>query len=174
MPQDGRTIGAVRIRGPWIVSGYYGIEGNFLSEDGWFRTGDLGRIDADGYLHLTDRVKDVIKSGGEWISSIDVENEVLKCPGVLAAALIAVPHPRWMERPLLLVSARPGETCCRRRSAPIWPRASRAGGCPMTSWCCRNCRSRAPERSRRQSCAQLMPITNCPSAWRAPEENPDT
>jgi len=109
LPQDGTSIGAVRIRGPWIVSGYYGLEGDFVNEEGWFRTGDLGRIDADGYLTLTDRVKDVIKSGGEWISSIDVENEVLKCPGVQAAALIAVPHPRWLERPLLLVTAKPGE-----------------------------------------------------------------
>lgn len=110
LPHDGITVGAVRIRGPWIVSGYYGLEGEFTDAGGWFRTGDLGRMDAEGYLTLTDRVKDVIKSGGEWISSIDVENEVLKCPGVLAAALIAVPHPRWLERPLLLVSARPGES----------------------------------------------------------------
>jgi 3-(methylthio)propionyl---CoA ligase len=90
------------VRGPWVIGGYYRDEKPLL-EEGWFSTGDLATIDGDNYIQLTDRAKDVIKSGGEWISSIDVENLAMGCPGVAEAAVIGIPHPQWEERPLLVV-----------------------------------------------------------------------
>jgi len=103
LPWDGKAFGNLWVRGPWITSGYFkGEGGDILDEDGFFDTGDVATIDADGYMQITDRSKDVIKSGGEWISSIDVENEAVGCPGIAEAAVIAVPHPKWDERPLLL------------------------------------------------------------------------
>jgi acyl-CoA synthetase (AMP-forming)/AMP-acid ligase II len=109
MPRDGKSSGRFMVRGPWIVSGYYGEEKPLL-EDGWFNTGDLAVIDDDNNIHLTDRAKDVIKSGGEWISSIDIENLATGCPGVAEAAVIGIPHPKWEERPLLVVVPAPGAT----------------------------------------------------------------
>jgi 3-(methylthio)propionyl---CoA ligase len=109
MPRDGKSSGRFMVRGPWIVSGYYGEEMPPL-EDGWFNTGDLAVIDDDNNIHLTDRAKDVIKSGGEWISSIDIENLATGCPGVAEAAVIGIPHPKWEERPLLVVVPAPGAT----------------------------------------------------------------
>lgn len=109
LPHDGVSTGELKVRGPWVASGYFKGEGGaVISADGWFATGDVARIDADGFLQLTDRSKDVIKSGGEWISSIDLENAAVGCPGVAEAAVIAVPHPKWQERPLLLVRTAPG------------------------------------------------------------------
>jgi fatty-acyl-CoA synthase len=102
IPRDGKSSGRFMVRGPWVVSGYY-REDKPLLEDGWFNTGDLATIDGDNYIQLTDRAKDVIKSGGEWISSIDVENLAMGCPGVAEAAVIGIPHPQWEERPLLVV-----------------------------------------------------------------------
>lgn len=102
MPRDGKSSGRLMVQGPWIVSGYY-REDKALLEDGWFNTGDLAVLDSDNYVQLTDRAKDVIKSGGEWISSIDVENLAAGCPGVAEAAVIGIPHPKWEERPLLIV-----------------------------------------------------------------------
>jgi fatty-acyl-CoA synthase len=103
LPWDGKAFGNLLVRGPWITSGYFkGEGGNILDDDGFFDTGDVATIDADGYMQITDRSKDVIKSGGEWISSIDVENEAVGCPGITEAAVIAVPEPKWDERPLLL------------------------------------------------------------------------
>ncbi len=101
------------MRGPWIVSTYYGDEGGDpLVKDaqghGWFPTGDVATIDADGYMHITDRSKDVIKSGGEWIGSIDLENIAMAHPGVAMAACIAAAHAKWDERPLLIVVRKPG------------------------------------------------------------------
>jgi fatty-acyl-CoA synthase len=102
IPRDGRSSGRFMVRGPWVVSGYYRDDKPLL-EDGWFNTGDLATIDGDNYIQVTDRAKDVIKSGGEWISSIDVENLAIGCPGVAEAAVIGIPHPQWEERPLLVV-----------------------------------------------------------------------
>jgi fatty-acyl-CoA synthase len=103
LPRDGKAFGNLMVRGPWITSGYFKSEGgNILDDDGFFDTGDVATIDPDGYMQITDRSKDVIKSGGEWISSIDLENEAVGCPGIIEAAVIAVPHPKWDERPLLL------------------------------------------------------------------------
>ena len=94
------------VRGPWIVSSYFRDDKPRL-EDGWFDTGDLAVIESDNSIRLTDRAKDVIKSGGEWISSIDIENIVVGCPGVLDAAVVGILHPKWEERPLLVVVAKP-------------------------------------------------------------------
>jgi 3-(methylthio)propionyl---CoA ligase len=102
MPRDGRSSGRFMVRGPWTISGYYGDEMPLL-DNGWFNTGDLAVMDSDNDIRLTDRAKDVIKSGGEWISSIDLENLAAGCPGVSDAAVIGVPHPRWEERPLLVI-----------------------------------------------------------------------
>lgn len=102
LPHDGKSSGRFMVRGPWVLSGYYRDE-KLLLEDGWFNTGDLAVMDDDNYIQLTDRAKDVIKSGGEWISSIDVENLAAGCPGVAEAAVIGIPHPQWEERPLLIV-----------------------------------------------------------------------
>ncbi len=110
-PHDGRSRGELLVRGPWIVSGYYKDEAasrDALDSEGWFRTGDVATIDGDGYLQLVDRRKDVIKSGGEWISSIDIENAAIGHPDVAEAAVIGVPHPKWAERPLLVVVPKQG------------------------------------------------------------------
>jgi fatty-acyl-CoA synthase len=101
---DGTTPGELQVRGPWIASSYFsGEQPDKWTADGWFQTGDVATIDSDGYLKLTDRVKDLIKSGGEWISSVDLENALTDHEAIRAAAVIAVPHPRWQERPLALV-----------------------------------------------------------------------
>ena len=109
-PHDGGSMGELLVRGPWIVSGYYEDDeasAAAIDEYGWFRTGDVATIDPDGYMQIMDRRKDVIKSGGEWISSIDLENAAIAHPDVAEAAVIAVPHPRWAERPLLVVTPLP-------------------------------------------------------------------
>jgi fatty-acyl-CoA synthase len=110
LPWDGRSAGEVLVRGYWVVDGYFEQDKSPL-KDGWFPTGDVGTMDSDGYLTLTDRAKDVIKSGGEWISSIELENIAACHPAVQMAACIAVPHPKWGERPLLVVVRRPGANC---------------------------------------------------------------
>jgi fatty-acyl-CoA synthase len=104
-------VGEIRVRGPWVLSGYYGsAAGSALDDGGWFSTGDVAFIDVDGYVQITDRSKDVIKSGGEWISSIDLENAAVGHPKVREAAVIGVAHSKWQERPLLVVMLKPGET----------------------------------------------------------------
>jgi len=111
LPWDGVAFGDLKVRGSWVASAYYGDEpGSALDEDGWFATGDVATIDPDGFMEITDRSKDVIKSGGEWISSIALENIALSHPDVAEAAVIAARHAKWDERPLLLVVARPGRT----------------------------------------------------------------
>ena len=106
-PHDGVAVGDLQIRGNWIVSRYFKADEDAADADGWFTTGDVAKIDPDGYVQLTDRSKDVIKSGGEWISSIDVENIAVGHPDVQEAAVIGVYHPRWQERPLLLIHRKP-------------------------------------------------------------------
>jgi fatty-acyl-CoA synthase len=108
LPWDGATYGHLLVKGPWIIASYFKNEGGEVLQDGWFPTGDVATIDADGYLQITDRSKDVIKSGGEWIGTIDLENIAMAHPAVLQAACIGVAHPKWDERPLLLVVKRPG------------------------------------------------------------------
>jgi fatty-acyl-CoA synthase len=104
LPHDGTASGHLMVRGPWIVSSYYRCDDQLLLDaEGYFDTGDIATIDPDGYMHITDRSKDVIKSGGEWISSIDLENAALGHPAVAEAAVIGIAHPKWQERPLLIV-----------------------------------------------------------------------
>jgi fatty-acyl-CoA synthase len=103
LPNDGETVGEFEVRGPWITGSYYGEPTPERFHDGWLRTGDIGSLDGRGYMQISDRTKDVIKSGGEWISSVELENEVMAHPGVVEAAVIAVPDERWSERPLVAV-----------------------------------------------------------------------
>ncbi|WP_328981974.1 long-chain fatty acid--CoA ligase [Streptomyces mirabilis] len=117
LPWDGESAGELEVRGPWIAGAYYGGQGTELlrpadkfSEDGWLKTGDVGTISHDGFLTLTDRAKDVIKSGGEWISSVDLENALMSHPAVAEAAVVAVPDDKWGERPLATVVLREGVT----------------------------------------------------------------
>jgi fatty-acyl-CoA synthase len=109
LPHDGVAFGDLKARGPWVAAGYYHSEGGeVLDADGWFPTGDVATLDADGFVQITDRSKDVIKSGGEWISSIDLENIAMGHPAVQEAAVIGVAHSRWQERPLLLIVPKAG------------------------------------------------------------------
>jgi fatty-acyl-CoA synthase len=109
LPHDGVHSGALQVRGPWVASAYYRNDGaEAFGDDGWFDTGDIAAIDPEGYLRLTDRAKDVIKSGGEWISTLDLEDAVSSHPAVALAAAVGIPDPKWDERPLLLVVLRPG------------------------------------------------------------------
>jgi fatty-acyl-CoA synthase len=109
LPRDGKTFGELQVRGPWICSAYLGnAPGSALDAEGWFSTGDVAVIHADATMQITDRKKDLIKSGGEWISSIDLENAAARHPEVAMAAVIGVPHEKWGERPLLIVQPAPG------------------------------------------------------------------
>jgi 3-(methylthio)propionyl---CoA ligase len=117
LPHDGNSAGELLVRGPWIISGYFEdaeATAAALEPDGWFHTGDVAAIDPDGFVQLTDRRKDIIKSGGEWISSIEIENAVMAHGDVGEAAAIAIPHAKWGERPLLIVTPRPGAPAGRR------------------------------------------------------------
>jgi fatty-acyl-CoA synthase len=109
LPWDGQTMGEVQVRGPWITHGYYKVESSpdFLTADGWFRTGDVATMSADGYMEITDRTKDLVKSGGEWISSVALENALMAHPKVMEAAVIAIPDEKWSERPLAAVVLTP-------------------------------------------------------------------
>lgn len=113
LPWDGKAIGELHVQGPWIASGYFRQETSPLV-NGWFPTGDLCTVDSDGYVQIADRNKDVIKSGGEWISSIDVEAVAIGHPAVAMAACIAAPHPKWVERPLLVIVKKPGKNVSRQ------------------------------------------------------------
>jgi len=112
LPRDGISAGKLQTRGPAVVRRYFKQEEDACGEGQWFDTGDMAAIHADGTIRITDRAKDVIKSGGEWISSIEIENAAVGCPGVAEAAAIGIPHPKWDERPLLLIVRDPGSTLC--------------------------------------------------------------
>jgi fatty-acyl-CoA synthase len=107
-PRDGQSSGRLQVRGPWVIEQYFQEAEPAVDADGWFDTGDVAVIHPDGVMQITDRAKDVIKSGGEWISSIELENAAMGCPGVAEAAAVGVAHPKWDERPILLVVRRPG------------------------------------------------------------------
>jgi fatty-acyl-CoA synthase len=113
LPRDGKAAGELLVRGPWIISSYFKGEGGNPLVDGWFPTGDVSTIDADGFMQITDRSKDLIKSGGEWIGSIDLENIAVAHPAVAMAACIAARHPKWDERPLLIVMKKPNSEVTR-------------------------------------------------------------
>jgi len=110
LPGDGEAVGELEVRGPWITGSYYRDTDPSKFTSGWLRTGDVGRIDPQGYITLTDRAKDVIKSGGEWISSVELENHLISHPQVREAAVVGVPDQRWQERPLAAVVVQPGES----------------------------------------------------------------
>jgi fatty-acyl-CoA synthase len=109
LPHDGKAFGDLYVRGNTVVSGYFENDRatrEAIDAEGWFKTGDIASIDAEGFMSIVDRSKDLIKSGGEWISSIDIENSTMACPGVATCAVIGIPHPKWDERPLLVVVAK--------------------------------------------------------------------
>ena len=111
LPRDGHTFGELEVRGPWVAASYYSGDGaDRFTADGWFKTGDVVTLDAEGYMRITDRAKDVIKSGGEWISSVALENALMSHPGVLEAAVFAAQHPTWTERPVAAVTFKPGQS----------------------------------------------------------------
>jgi fatty-acyl-CoA synthase len=113
LPWDGSTMGELQVRGPWVTRGYYndprgeerGQKESFF--EGWFRTGDVATVDPEGYIQIMDRTKDLVKSGGEWISSVDLENAIMGHPKVMEAAVIAVAHPKWQERPVACIAPAP-------------------------------------------------------------------
>jgi fatty-acyl-CoA synthase len=108
LPWDGVAFGEIQVRGPWIARGYHnGYDPDKLTEDGWFRTGDVAKLTPDGYILIVDRTKDVIKSGGEWISSVELENAVMAHPKIIEAAVIGLPHPKWDERPVVFAVPKP-------------------------------------------------------------------
>ncbi|MGB4246987.1 MAG: 3-(methylthio)propionyl-CoA ligase [Pseudohongiellaceae bacterium] len=111
LPHDGKTFGKLMVRGPWVASGYYKNDDRSAFRGGWFDTGDVSTIDPDGYMQIVDRSKDVIKSGGEWISSIELENHAVGHQAVAEACVVGVAHPKWDERPLLLIVRKPGVQC---------------------------------------------------------------
>jgi len=108
-PWDGETFGHLKVRGPWTAKAYFKRNIEILDSEGWFDTGDIATIDENGYMQITDRAKDVIKSGGEWISSIDLENAAQGHPDVAHAAVIGMPHKKWRERPLLIIVLEKGK-----------------------------------------------------------------
>ncbi|QHS11408.1 long-chain-fatty-acid--CoA ligase [Sinimarinibacterium sp. NLF-5-8] len=120
LPRDGKAFGDLHVKGYWIVDQYYGVDKNPLV-DGWFPTGDVGTLDPDGFLQITDRSKDVIKSGGEWIGSIDLENVACAHPAVAQAAAIGAFHPKWDERPLLVVVKKPGQEVSKDELLAMYP-----------------------------------------------------
>jgi fatty-acyl-CoA synthase len=115
VPHDGTAMGRLLIRGPWIASAYYKDPAPEKFPDGWLDTGDIATLDAEGYIAIADRSKDLVKSGGEWISSVDLENAIMAIPGVAEAAVIAVHHPKWQERPLACVVLKPGASVSREQ-----------------------------------------------------------
>jgi fatty-acyl-CoA synthase len=119
LPSDGKAVGELECRGPWITRSYYKDDAPEKFHDGWLRTGDVGTLDAEGFIRLTDRSKDVIKSGGEWISSMELENLIMAHPSVAEAAVIGVPDDKWGERPLAAVVLLPD-------AAPVTPSELRA------------------------------------------------
>ena len=175
MPRDGKSSGRLQTRGPAVVKRYFKQDQDCVDADNWFDTGDIAVIHPDNSLRLTDRAKDVIKSGGEWISSIELENAAVGCPGVAEAAAIGIPHPKWDERPLLLIIRDPGASVVRSRD----PRVPVGRGRQMVAARRDRVRRRAaPHRDRQAeqegSARPLprLPLRQCRSDGRARLEKP--
>ena len=163
LPNDGKSVGEFEIRGPWVTGSYYKDEDPAKFHDGWLRTGDVGTLDSQGYMTISDRTKDVIKSGGEWISSVELENAVMAHPDVFEAAVIAIPDPKWSERPLVAVvptraARRPRPSC-----STSWWAGCRAGGSPSTGRSSTRSRRPVSGSSTRRSCGPPTPTapTRC-------------
>jgi hypothetical protein len=168
-PWDGETSGELQVRGPWVIREYYDDERSpeSFTDDGWLKTGDVATVDPNGYIRLVDRTKDVIKSGGEWISSVELENEIMSHPAVAEAAVIGVPHPKWQERPWPAWSSG-GEPAHQGRADRVpRPPRSPSGGCP-TTWSSSTPSPRPRSASSpRRTCAPSSRATSCRSRrWR--------
>ena len=164
LPWDGSTMGELQTRGPWVSSGYYNDPRGVESfSDGWFRTGDVATIDPEGYLQIMDRTKDLVKSGGEWISSVDLENAIMAHPKVMEAAVIAVFHPKWQERPLACIA--PLEQyrgdITKEEILDFLAGKSPSGGCRMISCSWKPSRKPASASSTSAFCASSSKITFC-------------
>ena len=159
LPRDGQAFGDLLIRGPWIARCYYKMEDS-ERPDGWFFTGDVATIDAEGFMQITDRSKDVIKSGGEWISSIELENLAMAHPEIAEAAVIGVKHPKWDERPLVIAVRKPGSTLTAADLLASIRARSPNGGCRMTSSLSMNCRMARPASCSRPDCASSTATIN--------------
>src|SRR3569832_367196 len=122
-PWDGRSVGEIQVRGPFITGSYHEVPvaRDKLTDDGWLRTGDVASVDELGFVRITDRTKDLIKSGGEWISSVDLENALMAHPAVAEAAVIAIPDEKWSERPLACIVLRPGKQAGRKEFGELLP-----------------------------------------------------
>ncbi len=164
LPNDGVAVGEVQVRGPWITGAYYKDDDPAKFDHGWLRTGDVGTIDRLGYVTLTDRAKDVIKSGGEWISSMELENCLMAHPDVSEAAVIGVPDEKWGERPLAAVVVQPGATVTRRNCARSWPTGSRAGSSRSGGRSSTRCPRPASASSPRPGCGTPSPAATTRSS----------
>ena len=159
LPHDGVAFGNLQVRGLWVLSQYFRRELDAShSADGWFNTGDVVTIDADGFMRITDRTKDVIKSGGEWISSIELENILVGHPAVAEAAAIGIPHPKWDERPLMVVVLKPGASATVEELLGFTKARSPSGG-RRTMWSSStSCRTPPPANCRKCGCASSSAI----------------
>ena len=169
LPWDGEAMGELETRGPWVAAAYYETpeQADRWTDDGWFRTGDVVTIHPLGFIQIKDRSKDVIKSGGEWISSVELENALMAHPAIVEAAVIAVPDPKWDERPLAVGrAARTGRRRPPRSCATSWRRASRSGGSRIGS-------SSSPRSRRRASASSARPSSErCSRRTRRPRSHP--
>ena len=169
VPWDGKSTGELQVRGPWIAREYFrDDESAEKFHDGWLRTGDIAAIDERGYIIISDRSKDVIKSGGEWISSVELENEIMAHPAVLEAAVVAMPDERWSERPLACVVLEEGQSLTaeelKEHLSNGWP----SGGSPTTSRSSTPCPRPAWASSTRRCCARSSRRAGSPRASRPP------
>ena len=169
-PWDGKSVGEMQVRGPFITGSYHEVpvtEDKFTA-DGWLRTGDVASVDALGFVKISDRTKDLIKSGGEWISSVDLENALMAHPAVAEAAVIAIPDEKWSERPLACVVLKAGQTRHRpRNSTPCCCRSiSPNGSCPNATSSSTPCRAPRPASSGNSSCASAFRAEAAPHRLR--------
>ena len=157
LPWDGEAVGEIQVRGPWITGSYYGDPSPEKFDDGWLRTGDIASVTPNGYMQITDRSKDVIKSGGEWISSVELEGLLMAHPDVVEAAVIAVPDPKWTERPLACVVLKEGATASLDDLRDFLAAKVAAGRCPSAGPSSPRCPRPASASSTRRCCAPSTP-----------------
>lgn len=167
-PWDGKTFGRLKVRGPAVARAYYGgASYEQFDEQGWFDTGDVAHIDPNGYMQITDRAKDVIKSGGEWISTIELENLAVGHPDVAEAAVIGIRHSRWAERPLLVVVRKPGREAAKADILGFMEGKVAKWWLPDDVAFVDEIRTLQPARSRRRRCASSFATIACPRIMRS-------